>query len=76
MTKIDLGSEYRNSGRARPGRQGPKLRPWRELLTGLHTMACSACYLREPRTAFTGVPLPTVGWVLLLIKKVLAHRTV
>lgn len=54
MTKIDLGSEYRNSGRARPGRQEPKLRPWRELLTGLHTMACSACYLREPRTAFTG----------------------
>jgi hypothetical protein len=44
------------------------------LLTGLLLLACSACFLVEPRTTSPDAALPTRGWVLphqLLNKKVL-----
>ena len=34
------------------------------LLTGLLPMACSACFLVEPRTTSPGMALPTMGWAL------------
>jgi hypothetical protein len=40
--------------------------------TGLLSMACSACFLAEPRTTSTGMAPPTMAWRLrnqLLIKK-------
>jgi hypothetical protein len=44
------------------------------LLTGLLIMACSPCFLIEPRANSPGMALPTMGWALpnqLLIKKLL-----
>jgi hypothetical protein len=49
------------------------------LLNGLFLMACSACFLIEPRTTCPGMAPPTMGWALphqSLIKKMpyrLAH---
>jgi hypothetical protein len=42
------------------------------LLTGLFPLACSACFLIEPRTTSQGMAPPTMGWALppwLLIEK-------
>ena len=49
--------------------QEPKGRSWcrgheRVLLIGLLTLACSACFLREPRTRAQGRDHPTMGWAL------------
>jgi hypothetical protein len=33
-------------------------RPWRDV-TGLLPLACSACFLKEPRTTSPGMALPT-----------------
>jgi hypothetical protein len=44
----------------------------RVLLTGLLPLACSACFLIEPRTTSPGLAPPTMGWALpswSLIKK-------
>jgi hypothetical protein len=46
------------------------------LLTGLLTMAFSACFLIKPRTIRSGVDLATMGWTLsrqLLIKKMICR---
>ena len=50
--------------------QEPRGRSWcrsREgvLLTGLLLMACSACFLTEPRTTCPGMTPPTMDWALL-----------
>jgi hypothetical protein len=48
------------------------------LLTGLLFMACSACFLTEPRTARSGVAASTVSLALpyqSLIKKMLYNLT-
>ena len=39
-------------------------RPWRVLLTDLLLMACTACFLKEPRTTSPGMAPPKVGWAL------------
>jgi hypothetical protein len=39
-------------------------RPWRMLLTGLHLMACSVCFLIEPRTTSPQMAPSTRGWAL------------
>jgi hypothetical protein len=36
-----------------------------EEVIGLLHLACSACFLREPRTTCPGMALPTMGWALL-----------
>jgi hypothetical protein len=52
------------------------------LLTGLLPMACSACFLIEPRTTSPGLAPPTMGWALphqSIIKKIpyrLAYRLI
>lgn len=37
-------------------------------------MACSGCFLRQPRTSSRGVAAPTVGWVLLHPTKKMLKR--
>ena len=61
-------SQGSNSNR----RQELMQRPWKVLLTGLLSMACSACLLKKPRATSPGMALPTMGWALpyqSLIKK-------
>ena len=41
--------QERNSNRAGSWRQELMQRPWRVLLTNLLPMACSACFIKEPR---------------------------
>ena len=36
-------------------------RPWRMLLTGLLPLACSVCFLIEPKTTSPGMAPPTMG---------------
>ena len=63
--------------------QEPAGRSWcrghgRVLLTGLIPMACSACFLIEPRTTSPGMTPPTMGWALShwsLIKKMPCRLT-
>ena len=58
---IIKGSQDRNSHRAGTWRQELMQRPGRVLLTGLLPLACSACFLIEPRTTSPGMALPTMG---------------
>jgi hypothetical protein len=53
-------------GETRTGtwRQELKQRLWRVLLTALLPMACSVCFLIQPRTTFPRVALSTEGWAL------------
>ena len=51
-------------------------RPWRSLLTGLLPMACSACFLTEPRTISPGMVSLGMDWTFpyqSLIKKVFSR---
>ena len=45
-------------------RQALLQRQQRELLPGLLLMACSACFLIEPRTTSPGMAPLTMGWAL------------
>lgn len=59
----------------KPG-QELKQQPWRVLLTGLRSMACSGTFLVQHRNTFLGVAPPTVRLILLhqsLIRKI-SHR--
>jgi hypothetical protein len=57
-------------------------RPWKGVTYWLLPMACSACFLIEPRTTDLVMALPVVGWALLyqpLIKDMpyrLAYRQI
>ena len=60
---INKGSQDRNSIRAGTWRQELiDAEALEGLLTGLHLVACSACFLIAPRTTFPGMALPTMGW--------------
>jgi hypothetical protein len=61
---ITKGSHDRNSNRAGTWRQELMQRPWRVLLTGFLPLACSACFLIEPRTTSPWMAPPTMGWIL------------
>ena len=63
---ITEGSQDRNSSRVGTWRQELMQRPWRGLLTSLHPLACSACFLLKPRTVCPGMALPMMGWALLI----------
>ena len=52
-----------NSSSANTGQEVMQ-RPWRELLTGLLLVACSARFLLETRTTSPGVATPTMVWAL------------
>ena len=45
-------------------KSGQELRMWAVLLSGLFPMACSACFLLQPRITCLGVTPPTVIWPL------------
>jgi hypothetical protein len=51
-------SQDRNSSKAVTRKQELIQRLWRVLLTGLLSMACSACFLKEPRTTSPEKVLP------------------
>ena len=57
-------SQDQNSSRGGAWRQERMQRLWRVLFTGLLFLACSACFLREPRTASLGVAPPIICWTL------------
>jgi len=57
-------SQDRNSSKAGTWRQELMQRPWGMLLTGLLLMACSTCFLIEPRITRSGMASPTMGCVL------------
>jgi hypothetical protein len=61
---ITKGSQDWNSSRSGSRRQELIQRPWRVLLTGLLPLACSICFLIEPRTTSPGMAPPTRGWAL------------
>jgi hypothetical protein len=61
----------------RNSRQELMQRPWRDAAHWLVLLACSACFLIEPRATFPEVAWFIVGWALphqLLVKKVLCRR--
>ena len=58
------GIPDRNSNRAGTWRPELMQRPWRVLLSGLVIMACSVCFLIEPRTTRPGMAPPTIDWTL------------
>ena len=61
---------------SRNSRQEVMQKPWRNSVSCLLPIACSACFLLAPRTTCPGVATPTVGWALPdppLIKK-MHHR--
>jgi hypothetical protein len=39
-------------------------RAWKVMLNDLVLIACSACFLIEPRTTSSGMAIPTMGWAL------------
>jgi hypothetical protein len=71
-----IGCQDRNSHRARTLRQVLMQKPWRVLLTGFLFMACSACFLIEPKSSDgtthskLGLPHPSLikkmpySWIL------------
>jgi hypothetical protein len=57
------GNQDRNPNSTGTWRQELMQRPWRRMLTGLHFMACSACFLLELRTTSPGMAPPTYGGI-------------
>jgi hypothetical protein len=53
-----------NSNRTGPWRQELMQRPWRGAAYWLASLACSACFLIEPRTTSAGLGLLTKVWAL------------
>jgi hypothetical protein len=54
--------EVRNLHRAGTWRQELMQRPWRGATTGSIPLACSACFLIEPRNTSPGMAPPTIDW--------------
>ena len=44
---------------------GAEQKPWRMFLTGLFPLACSACFLVEPKTTSPEMVPPTMGSLIL-----------
>lgn len=61
---ITKGSQSRNSHREGTWSQELLQKPWRVLLTDLLPMACSACFLMEPRITSPGMAPTTMSWAL------------
>jgi hypothetical protein len=61
---ITKESQDRNSSRAEPGGRSSCRGHKGVLLTGLLPMACSACFLIEPKTTDPRMVPPVTGWAL------------
>jgi hypothetical protein len=61
---ITKGRQDWNSSRAGTWRQELMQWPWKVLFTGLLPLACSACFLIEPKTTSPGMAPHTMSWAL------------
>ena len=58
---ITKGSQDRNSNRAGTWRKKMMQNTWRDAAYWIASVACSACFLIEPRTTSPGMAPPTMG---------------